>query len=219
MKHTLIIRLSLFLLLQVFILTIVSGQQYRYDKASAQEGESFLLEVSGLKSKDMAHKIATVANVNQNQILLMARAGMSELAMKKLITIEEHSILLDILHDEGYNASHYKAFISHDKFSTEIAADVFQSLKEITPVVTTQKRKKRGRKWFKGIAKIIGGIIGAIDGFIKGGVEGAAKGYLAGSKAMESLFESGLGGGTSGNGVKPGPNGEGDLRPAGGFPF
>jgi len=224
-----------------------TSNQYKYNKSFASKTYKGLLsnrylknEIRvpskyGVSSQDFLETSSIVFATERSQLLLMTKAGMTELYKGKYINKMEHGILMNLLHRDGYSKNHYAEYYKYRKYSTNIAKHIFTNLKEYCPKVTSSKRYKvrRGDKFRNQLLKIIMASFTATDDLAKvkrmrKGYDAYTTGYNLVGKMLKYIKFNYNNNYKTGYGFKPAPDGQGDGDyrrpnnwpwPVGGWPW
>jgi len=223
------------------------ANEYKYNKSFAYKTQKGLKsnkylrneirvpQEYGISSERFLETSSIVFATDRKQLLLMTKAGMTQLLKGKYINKMEHGILMNMLHKDGYNKYHYGEYYKYRKYSTNIAKHIFTNLKDYCPKVTNSKRYmvKRGDKFRNHMLKIIMGSFTATDDLarvkrMRKGYDAYTAGYNLVGKMLKYIRFNYNGYSQKDYGFKPAPDGQGDGSyrrpsnwpwPVGGWPW
>lgn len=220
---------------------------YRYSKSLASSTKGAIISNPSIKNiirnmqrygvsqNNFIETSAIIFATDKTQLLLMTKAGMTELYKGKYINKYEHGILMNMLHKDGYSKHHYAEYYKYRKYSTDVAKHIFMNLKDHCPKVDYGKRYKvkRGDRFRNQMLKIILGSFTATDDLarvkrMRKGYEAYTFGYSVAEKMLKKVNFNYNHRNQNDYGFKPAPNGQGDGSyqsssklpwPVGGWPW
>lgn len=214
-------------ILVAFSLTAFS-QNYTYNKKNKQiylkkitnnkKVKKLLSQMENLngKSKEAADKMATLAAMDQSHYSTISLAGIGYLANNGYLSNEEYSILMKLFKNGGWTSKNIAKVQNYTNYSSDVAAEVIGT-------ITNHNTQPTPAGFTRGSLRFIGGFIGVALG-LSGGPAGMAAGATIGGllgdaagEALEGIPATQNDG--EGTGFMPGPDGQGDYRPSGGWPI